>query len=59
MHYLLGVFMFNKYWEDLFGQTKEGQRLTPGLIYAKSTDTNRTIESLEYLLAGLLASVEI
>jgi hypothetical protein len=46
MHYLLGRLLYKKYWAAIFEDTKYKRTLNRSLIYAKSTDTNRTIESL-------------
>jgi len=43
MHYLLGRLLHRTYWHHLFPEKPEQERLNRSLIYAKSTDTNRTI----------------
>lgn len=54
MHYLLGKQLYRRYWKQLFENTSFSDNYSPSLIYAKSTNTNRTIESLQSQLMGLL-----
>ena len=43
MHFLLGRKLYQKYWNALFQGSQYEHQLNRSLIYAKSTDTNRTI----------------
>lgn len=54
MQYILGKSMYDKYWEDLFADTPYIQKYHPSQFYVKSTNVNRTIESAESQLLGLL-----
>lgn len=54
MHYILGKIMYDKYWKLLFANTEYIDKYDPNQIYVKSTNFNRTIESAEAQLLGLL-----
>lgn len=54
MHYVLGRAMFDKYWEPLFAGTEYLKKYHPSQLYVRSTNYNRTIESAESHLLGLL-----
>lgn len=53
MHYLLGKIIYGQYWQAL----ELPITYNSSLIYVKSTDVNRTIESVQSHLAGLLENV--
>jgi hypothetical protein len=55
MHYLLGKLLYEKYWGDLFAGAT---RLNSSELFVKSTDVNRTIESAQSHLLGLLEKLE-
>lgn len=57
MLFLLGRRLYSQYWKSLFEGTAFEHKYHRSLIEAKSTNRNRTIESLENLLAGLLADL--
>ena len=57
MQYLLGKIMYQKYWKALFEGTPYMQKYHPSQFYVKSTNVNRTIESVEAQLLGLLEAL--
>lgn len=57
MLFLLGRSIYSKYWKMMFEGTKHEKNYEHSLIYAKSTNSNRTIESLENLLEGFLVEL--
>lgn len=57
MQYLLGKKMYEKYWRQLFEGTPYETRYNQSKFYVKSTDVNRTIESAESHLYGILESL--
>lgn len=59
MHYLLGRAMHDKYWAQLFNGTPYLEKYHPSLIYVKSTNVNRTIESAQSQLQGLLEKLPV
>jgi hypothetical protein len=54
MQYILGRIMYDEYWKPLFAGTDYLNKYSPSVIYVKSTNVNRTIESAESQLLGLL-----
>jgi len=54
MHYVLGKLIYDKYWAQLFEGTQYMQKYHPSQFYVKSTNVNRTIESVQAHLLGLL-----
>ncbi len=54
MHYVLGQQLYKQYWSKLFNDNKYNQ----SRFYVKSTDVNRTIESAQSQLMGILEKVE-
>lgn len=54
---MLGKILYKKYWKALFGGTEAETKLNPKLIYVKSTNVNRTIESVESQLRGWLENL--
>lgn len=50
MHYKLGKILYKEYWHKLFGDHNAYRQ---SKFYFRSTDTNRTIESLQCQLMGL------
>ncbi len=54
MHYALGKILYKKYWSLLFNNTPYLNKYNQTQFYVKSTDVNRTIESAESQLFGLL-----
>ena len=57
MHYLLGKKMYDTYWMRLFGGTSNQDKYNQSKFYVKSTDVNRTIESAQSHLYGILESL--
>ena len=57
MQYVLGKLIYEKYWEQLFTDTPYLHRYHPSQIYVKTTNVNRTIESAEAQLLGLLENL--
>lgn len=57
MHYLLGRTLYSKYWQLLFSDPASAAASPEELFYAKATNTERTIESMEYQLMGLLEAL--
>lgn len=56
MHYMLGQLLYNEYWEKLFGTNKVYNQ---SKFYFKSTDVNRTIESIQSQLMGIFENIEL
>lgn len=54
MHYLLGQRIFQEYWSNL----SLGTTINASQIYVKSTNINRTIESAQSHLMGLLETLD-
>ena len=54
MHYLLGKKLYSEYWQNLFGNTPFENRYNQSKFYIKSSDINRTIESAQSQLMGIL-----
>ena len=54
MHYVLGQQLYKQYWTKLFNDNTYNQ----SRFYVKSTDVNRTIESAQSQLMGILEQVE-
>jgi hypothetical protein len=54
MHYVLGQQLYRQYWNQLFADNKYNQ----SRFYVKSTDVNRTVESAQSQLMGVLEHVE-
>jgi|JI6StandDraft_1071083.scaffolds.fasta_scaffold253415_1 hypothetical protein len=50
MHYMLGKMLYQDYWGKLFGA---GNQYNQSKFYFKSTDINRTIESIQSQLMGV------
>ena len=46
MQYLLGQIIYDQYWEKLFEGTPYLHKYNQSQFYVKSTDYNRTIESV-------------
>lgn len=57
MHYLLGKQMYHRYWKQLFAGTPYEAQYNQSRFYVKSTDVNRTIESAQSHLYGLLEAL--
>ena len=53
MQYLLGQQLYQRYWKKLFGGTKYEHNYDPTRFYIKSTNVNRTIESVQSQLYGI------
>jgi hypothetical protein len=53
MHYILGQSLYAAYWERLFGGTPYANVYNQSKFYARSTNYNRTIESLQSQLLGI------
>lgn len=54
MHYILGKIIYRTYWDALFAGTPYQNRYNQSQFYVKSTNYNRTIESAQSHLFGLL-----
>ena len=57
MHYFLGKIIYRKYWSQLFQGTPYENAYNQSQFYIKSTDVNRTIESAQSHLFGLLENL--
>lgn len=57
MHYLLGGQIYNLYWSQLFGNTDYVNQYNQSKFYIKSTDVNRTIESVQSHMMGILENL--
>ena len=55
MQYKLGNILYKEYWHRLFGNNNSYKQ---SKFYFRSTDTNRTIESLQCQLMGLFENIE-
>jgi hypothetical protein len=53
MHYILGQELYKRYWQTLFGATPYISTYNQSKFYVKSTNVNRTIESVQSQLAGI------
>ncbi len=53
MHYILGQQLYKRYWQKLFGGTPYVSTYNQSKFYVKSTNVNRTIESVQSQLAGI------
>ncbi len=53
MHYILGKELYKRYWSNLFANTKFFSTYNQSKFYVKSTNVNRTIESVQSQLAGI------
>lgn len=53
MHYILGQELYKRYWRTLFGDTPYISTYNQSKFYVKSTNVNRTIESVQSQLAGI------
>ena len=49
--------MYDTYWMRLFGGTSNQDKYNQSKFYVKSTDVNRTIESAQSHLYGILESL--
>lgn len=57
MHYLLGQQLYKQYWRDLFDGTEFFSTYNQSKFHIKSTDVNRTIESVQSQLMGLFENL--
>ena len=57
MQYVLGKLMYEKYWDLLFSGTPYATKYHPSQFYVKSTNVNRTIESVQAQLLGMLENL--
>jgi hypothetical protein len=58
MHYLLGQTLYTEYWEKLFPKgTPFNAVYNQSKFYVKSTNVNRTIESVQSQLAGIFENL--
>ena len=57
MHYFLGKIIYQKYWNSLFEGSRYYDQYNQSQFYVKSTDVNRTIESAQSHLFGLLENL--
>jgi hypothetical protein len=53
MHYILGQNLYNYYWGQLFDNTVYSKAYNQSKFYVKSTNVNRTIESVQSQLLGI------
>ena len=58
MHYVLGKMIYDKYWKALFGGTIYEKNYNPHVLYVKSTNVNRTIQSAQSHLQGIYSNME-
>jgi len=53
MHYILGQNLYKEYWNKLFKDPQISNVYNQSKFYVKSTNVNRTIESVQSQLLGL------
>lgn len=53
MHYILGQNLYRNYWAQLFAGTPFATAYNQSKFYVKSTNVNRTIESVQSQLLGV------
>ena len=53
MHYILGQNLYQEYWNKLFANTPFFNTYNQSKFYVKSTNVNRTIESVQSQLLGI------
>lgn len=53
MHYILGQTLYKEYWSKLFKDPLVSNSYNQSKFYVKSTNVNRTIESVQSQLLGL------
>lgn len=58
MHYLLGQILYEQYWMALFNNTPYQRNYNQSKFYIKSTDVNRTIESVQSQMMGLFEKLD-
>ena len=59
MHYILGKIMHEKYWKQLFDGTPYINQYNQSQFFIRSTNINRTIESVESQLYGWLEDLPV
>lgn len=59
MHYILGQALYKRYWSQLFKDTKYVSTYNQSKFYVKSTNVNRTIESVQSQLAGIFENMDV
>ncbi len=58
MHYILGQNLYKTYWDQLFSGTPYYNIYNQSKIYVKSTNVNRTIQSVQSQLLGIFENVD-
>ena len=58
MHYVLGQSLYKEYWNKLFSDPKINKTYNQSKFYVKSTNVNRTIESVQSQLLGLFENLD-
>jgi hypothetical protein len=58
MHYILGQHLYKNYWSQLFGNTPYSATYNQSKFYVKSTNVNRTIESVQSQLLGIFENLD-
>jgi hypothetical protein len=53
-HYVLGKILYAKYWKRLFGGTEYEFKYHQSQILVRSTSNNRTLDSMQAQILGLL-----
>lgn len=57
MHYLLGKKLYEQYWDKLFKGTPFEYRYNQSKFYIRSTNLDRTLESAQSHLLGILENI--
>ncbi len=57
MHYVLGQIVYEQYYLELFKNTSYQNSYNQSKFYIKSTDVNRTIESVQSQMMGILENL--
>lgn len=58
MHYILGQNLYKVYWDQLFSGTPYLSTYNQSKIYVKSTNVNRTIQSVQSQLMGIFENID-
>lgn len=57
MHYLLGKKLYEQYWDKLFKGTPFEYRYNQSKFYIRSTNLDRTLESAQAHLLGIMENI--
>jgi hypothetical protein len=58
MHYILGQNLYRTYWAQLFAGTAYATTYNQSKFYVKSTNVNRTIESVQSQMIGIFENLD-